>query len=254
MSLDWCAYARTHLEGCIQIRIFTNSQWAPHLDERSSVLKESEWGGSWGMSVYWEEARKSKHLERQTQGYAPGEAAFASLTEMAKQANVQTPPYPKMKSAASVGMRRTRAEASSLFFKHSMIGFVFICTDQKHGCADTNFVREALLTAPLSCPQTGWESQCTAWGGVTGKSKHSTLMKHSSWLTSQLRGLIKVREERRKKKNPTSITFIRNSSLFKVRWYIPAASEHLLDWKEQDCCHKHNLFVFNSGHVKVDKR
>lgn len=81
-----------------------------------------------------------------------------------------------------------------------MIGFVLICTDQKQVCADTNFVREALLTALLSCPQIGWESQCTAWGGVTGKSKHSTLMKHSSWLTSQLRGLIKVREGR--KKNP----------------------------------------------------
>lgn len=84
MSQGWCSYACTSLEGCRQMRMFTKSQRAPHLDERSSVLKESERGGSWGMSVCTEEARKSKHLERHTQGYAPGDGALASLTERAK--------------------------------------------------------------------------------------------------------------------------------------------------------------------------
>lgn len=40
--------------------------------------------------------------------------------------------------------------------ERSVIGFVFICTDQKKGrCADRNFVREAVLTALFHVPRLG---------------------------------------------------------------------------------------------------
>lgn len=72
---------------------------------------------------------------------------------------------------------------------------VFICTDQKLCGGDINIVRETLLTGLFHAPRLGG-SQCTAWGGVTGKSKYRTLMKHSNRLTSRLRGLMKGKRKK----------------------------------------------------------
>lgn len=75
-----------------------------------------------------EEAKKSKHLERQTQGDAPG----ASLTETAKHGNVQTPPHltDEMRCPPRWESDESGAEAGAVF-QRSVMGFVFICTDQK---------------------------------------------------------------------------------------------------------------------------
>lgn len=110
------------------------------------------------MSVCAEEARKSKHLERQTQGDAPGDGASASLPETAKARQRSNATLQDTNETRCLGGKAPNASPG----RRSVIGFVFICTDQKQQKttkkrrrADGIFVRGAVLRALFHVPTLG---------------------------------------------------------------------------------------------------
>ncbi len=86
------AHTHTHLEGCIQIRIFTNSQWAPRSDKRSCVLKERGSGvDPEGWVCVLRGGKEEQTPGASVSGLRPWRQGLAALTEVATNADVQTP-------------------------------------------------------------------------------------------------------------------------------------------------------------------
>lgn len=86
------AHTHTHLEGCIQIRIFTNSQWAPRSDKRSCVLKERGSGvDPEGWVCVLRGGKEEQTPGASVSGLRPWRQGLAALTEVATNVDVQTP-------------------------------------------------------------------------------------------------------------------------------------------------------------------
>lgn len=112
------------------------------------------------MSVCSEEARKSKHLERQTQGYAPGDGAFASLPGTAKARQRSNATLHTDETRCLGGKAMNPSPGCRCFGAFGDWICVYLHRSKpnkqtKRRCADKNFVREEVLTALFHVPTLG---------------------------------------------------------------------------------------------------
>lgn len=125
VSQDWCTYAHAHLEGCRQ------NLEKPSSDERSRAAEERGGGGSWG----GEEARKSKHLSV-TLGATPlaTEPSHPSQKPAEARQRSKATSHADERRRLGGGGEGARGGEGGRRRRHrsfSVIGFLFICTDQK---------------------------------------------------------------------------------------------------------------------------